>query len=121
MSSGTQHIDTMLSGWNTRDEGALRQVVDASLSDDLEFCDPDNDIRGHAAFIEMVKAFWAKHGECEISRSSGIDAHHDRARYAWSIKWPDGRIFEGFDAVALDPSSGKVRRVDGFFGQLPPP
>jgi hypothetical protein len=113
-------IDTMLSAWNTRDESVLAQVVGVSMSHDVEFCDPHNDIRGHDAFIAMVKAFWAQHGDCKISRASNIDAHHDRARYAWEIDWPDGRRFEGFDAVTLDLKSGTVSRIDGFFGPLSP-
>lgn len=120
MSTDTRLIDVMLSGWNTRDLAALQAVVAQSLTDDIEFCDPPHDIRGHAAFIAMVQAFWAENGECRISRASAIDAHHDRARYTWAIEWPDGRRFDGFDAVTLDPASGKVRRVDGFFGALKP-
>ena len=120
MSGDTRCVEAMLSGWNTRDANVLEQVVQQSLTSDLEFCDPHYDISGHAAFIEMVKAFWAKNGECKITRTSTIDTHHDRARYGWVIKWPDGRRFEGFDAVALDHTSGKVRRVDGFFGALSP-
>lgn len=120
MSANTQCIEVMLSAWNTRDESVLEQVVMEALSPDVEFCDPHYDIRGRAAFMDMVKAFWAKHGDCKITRASGIDTHHDRARYAWAINWPDGRRFEGFDAVALELPSGKVRRIDGFFGPLPP-
>jgi hypothetical protein len=116
-----QCIDLMLSAWNTRDENLLVEIVQASLSPDLEFCDPHNDIRGHNAFIAMVKAFWAQHGDCEISQASNVDSHHDRARYAWAITWPDGRRFEGFDAVTLNLSTKKVTRVDGFFGLLSPP
>jgi hypothetical protein len=119
MPPDTQCIDTMLSSWNTRDSDTLAQVVEASLSFDVQFCDPLHDIRGHAAFIEMVKSFWAKNGDCVIRRASPIDAHHDRARYAWAIEWPDGRRFGGLDAVALDLQSSKVRRIDGFFGPLP--
>lgn len=118
MSADTRCIEAMLAAWNTRDEAALAQAVEASLSPEVEFCDPHYDIRGHAPFIDMVKAFWAKHGDCKITRASRIDTHHDRARYAWAIDWPDGRRFEGFDATAIDLSSGKVRRVDGFFGPL---
>jgi SnoaL-like domain len=118
MSVDTQCIDAMLSAWNSHDETALGQIVEQSLSPDLEFCDPFHDIRGHAPFVEMVKAFWTQHGHCKITRTSNIDAHHDRARYSWLIEAPSGGRFEGFDAVALDLSTGKVRRVDGFFGQL---
>jgi hypothetical protein len=120
MAVETQCIDTMLSAWNSHDEGLLQQIVERSLSVDVEFCDPYHDIRGHAPFVEMVKAFWAKHGNCKITRTSGIDAHHGRARYTWLIESPAGGRFEGFDAVALDLSAGKVRRVDGFFGPLLP-
>ncbi len=115
-----QCIDTMLSAWNAHDESLLKQIVARSLSPDVEFCDPLHDIRGHAPFIDMVKAFWAKHGHCKITRTSGIDAHHDRARYTWVIESPEGGRFEGFDAVSLDLSTKKVRRVDGFFGPLSP-
>ncbi len=113
-------IDTMLAAWNERDTAALRKSVEGALSPELVFCDPHNDIQGHAAFIAMVEAFWAKHGACRISRTSRIDAHHDVARYSWAIDWPDGRRFEGFDVVRLDLSAEKVRRVDGFFGPLAP-
>lgn len=114
----TRCIDEMLSGWNTRDKTALLAVVEASMTDDVEFCDPHYDIRGHDAFIEMVEAFWIKNPGCKISRASIIDTHHNRARYAWAITLPNGGTFEGFDAVALDIETGKVSRVDGFFGPL---
>lgn len=116
----TRHIEAMLSAWNTRNDEAMQQVVSGALAPEVEFCDPHYDIRGHAPFIEMVRAFWIKNGDCTISRASRIDTHHNRARYAWAITWPDGRRFEGFDAVTVDPSSGKVTRVDGFFGPLSP-
>jgi hypothetical protein len=118
MSEHAKCIEAMLSAWNTRDENVLIQIVEASLTPDVEFCDPHYDIRGHAPFIEMVKAFWAKHGDFKISTASKIDAHHDRARYAWAIDWPDGRRFDGFDAVALDMAAMRVKRIDGFFGRL---
>jgi hypothetical protein len=120
MSLDTRCIEAMMSAWNTRDDSILEQIVKEALTSDVEFCDPHYDIRGHAAFIAMVKAFWAKNGNCKISRASCIDTHHDRARYAWAVDLPNRGRFEGFDAVALDLPSGKVRRIDGFFGPLPP-
>lgn len=116
----TDCIDLMLSAWNARDAIALQDIAEAALSDDFEFCDPPHDIRGHAAFVAMVQQFWSDNGECTIRRISAIDSHHDRARYAWAIDWPDGRRFEGMDAVQLDLAEHKVCRVDGFFGPLLP-
>jgi hypothetical protein len=51
--------------------------------------------------------------------TSGVDMHHDRARYSWALVRADGTRFEGFDAVELDLQQGKIRRIDGFFGPLP--
>jgi hypothetical protein len=120
MAEDTQCIDTMLSAWNSHDDGLLERIVGKSLSPDVLFCDPYHDIRGHAPFIAMVKAFWSKHGKCRITRTSAIDMHHNRARYTWLIEAPAGGRFEGFDAVTLDLDSGTVARVDGYFGPLSP-
>lgn len=120
VTTDTRCIDAMLVIWNCRDADVMAKAVEEALDPDLEFCDPLHDIRGHQAFMDMVKAFWAKYPEARLRRSSGIDAHHDRARYAWAIDLPGGHCFEGFDAVTLDRTSGKVRRIDGFFGPLPP-
>lgn len=111
-------ITTMLDVWNTRDPAALRSKAEAALTSDAEFVDPHYDIRGVEAFIEMVQAFHAKYADARVERTSGVDLHHDRARYSWAIVGRGGRRFEGFDAVALDLAQGKVRRIDGFFGPL---
>jgi hypothetical protein len=112
-------IFTMLDAWNTRDPAAMRALVEAAVAPDIEFVDPHNDIRGIEPFIAMVQAFQSKYPDVRIAPASGIDLHHDRARYSWALIWPDGRRFDGFDAVQLDMAQGKVRRVDGFFGPLP--
>jgi hypothetical protein len=111
-------IDLMQSAWNTRDENRLAEIVQTALSPDFEFCDPHSDIRGHDAFIALVKSFWVQHGDYKVSLASNVDRHHNLARYNWVIEWPDGRRFDGFDAISIDLSSQKVLRVDGFFGQL---
>jgi hypothetical protein len=48
-----------------------------------------------------------------------MDTHNRRWRYSWEID--DGqRVFvRGTDFVELD-EAGRVARVDGFFGPLPP-
>ncbi|MDX2233574.1 MAG: nuclear transport factor 2 family protein [Hyphomonadaceae bacterium] len=119
MSATTACIATMLEAWNTPDPAALRTLAAAALTADAEFVDPHNDIRGVDAFVAMVEAFQRKYAGARIARTSGIDLHHDRARYAWSVTLADGRRLDGFDAVALDLAQGRVRRIDGFFGPLP--
>lgn len=108
-----------LAAWNTKDPAAMHAWVDAALTPDVVFCDPHYDIRGREAFTAMVREFHKKYPGCEVVRTSGVDQHHNRARYSWGIDASGVRRFDGFDAVELDLASGKIARIDGFFGALP--
>jgi hypothetical protein len=119
MSSPPECFATLLNAWNEYDPDKMRRLVEASLTDDIAFTDPHYQIVGIDAFIDQVKEFRARVGKVELVRTSGIDLHHDRARYSWAVLWPDGTRFDGFDAVALDLEQGKICRIDGFFGPLP--
>ncbi len=109
----------MLAAWNEYDPVKLRRLVEAALTEDVEFTDPNYQIVGIDAFIDQVNEFRAEAGKVRLMPTSGVDLHHDRARYSWAVLYPDGTRFEGFDAVALDLDQGKIRRIDGFFGPLP--
>lgn len=109
----------MLAAWNEYDPVELRRLVEAALTEDVEFTDPNYQITGIDAFIDQVNEFRAEAGKVRLMPTSAVDLHHDRARYSWVVLYPDGTRFEGFDAVALDLAQGKIRRIDGFFGPLP--
>ena len=51
---------------------------------------------------------------------SEIDSHHDRLRYRWDMIRNGRTLMEGLDVVTLDPNSGLIARVDGFFGDPTP-
>lgn len=98
----------------------MRPLIEAALTEDVEFVDPNYDIVGIEAFIAQVREFRAKEGRARLLPTSGIDLHHDRGRYSWVVVREDGTRLEGLDAVAFDRTCGKIRRIDGFFGSLPP-
>ena len=110
---------TLLAAWNEYDPQRLRALCEESLTADVAFTDPHYQIVGIDAFIDQVNEFRAKVGQVELVRTSGIDLHHDRARYSWAVLWPNGNRFDGFDAVAIDMDQMKICRIDGFFGPLP--
>lgn len=111
---------TLLAAWNETNAEKRRALVEESVTDDVSFTDPQYAITGREAFLDMMTAFHARVGKVRLERTSAIDMHNDRARYAWVINWPDGTSFEGFDAVALNMAEMKVCRIDGFFGALGP-
>jgi SnoaL-like domain len=119
LSTVTRCLTTYLAAWNEHDDAKLRVLVDASLTKDVEFTDPNYKIVGIDAFIAQVREVRAKEGRARLTPTSGVDLHHDRARYSWALVREDGSRIEGFDAVAFDLEAGKIRRIDGFFGPLP--
>ena len=110
---------TLLAAWNEQDPAKLRTLVEASLTEDVAFTDPHYQIVGINAFIEQVNEVREREGQAKLMPTSGVDMHHDRARYRWALVRADGTRFEGFDAVELDLQQGRIRRIDGFFGPLP--
>lgn len=110
---------TLLAAWNEYDPAKLRALVEAALAPDVAFTDPNYKIVGIEAFLAQVHEVRAKEGRVRLKPTSGIDMHHDRARYAWTMIREDGSRLEGFDAVEVDLAAGKIRRIDGFFGALP--
>jgi hypothetical protein len=119
MSSLPACFGTLLAAWNEYDPVKLRALVEASLTEDVAFTDPHYQIVGIDAFIDQVNEVRAREGKVRLVPTSGVDMHHDRARYGWAVLRPDGTRFDGFDAVTLDLTQGKIRRIDGFFGPLP--
>jgi hypothetical protein len=110
---------TLLAAWNEHDPAKLRKLVEASLTEDVAFTDPHYQIVGIDAFIKQVDEVREREGQAKLMPTSGVDMHHDRARYSWVLVRADGTRFEGFDAVELDLQQGKISRIDGFFGPLP--
>jgi ribulose bisphosphate carboxylase small subunit len=109
----------LMRAWNERDLSQIRGHLEHGVAPDVEFVDPNYAIRGIDAFADMVRDFRVRMPNAEVIRTSGIDQHHDRARYSWVVVVDPNHSVIGFDAVALAPD-GKVARVDGFFGPLPP-
>lgn len=113
-------VAIMFAAWNAPDEAAIRAHAERALTADVEFVDPWYDIRGIDAWVGMVTAFRADNPSARPRQASGIDMHHDRARYAWAVEMANGTTLEGFDVVVVDPATGKLRQIVGFFGPFPP-
>ncbi len=108
----------LLAAWNEYDPEAIRGHLIKGVSGDVEFVDPNYAIHGIDAFEAMVREFRERAPDARCIRTSGIDMHHDRARYSWTVIVNAQIRVDGFDAVQIN-AEGLVCRVDGFFGPLP--
>lgn len=107
--------------WNERDPDRIRAHLDRCVGDDCWWVDPLHQHTGRDALEANVREFRATYPDADLGLASNIDSHNDRHRYEWVItSRPGEELIRGFDVVTVDPSSGMINRVDGFFGELTP-
>ena len=119
MADYPESLDHMLAAWNERDLDRIRGHLDRALAEDVLFCDPQHLVTGIDAFEKMVRNFRTDIPDANCKRTSGIDSHHGRYRYEWSVLDGETLVVPGFDVAIVD-DEGRVNRVEGFFGPLPP-
>jgi SnoaL-like domain len=105
--------------WNEVDAERRRALLERSLTPDVELLDLAGRWRGIEAVSERIGNYLSSLPGSRILPSSGVDAHHDVIRYAWSLVDGDGReLIEGLD-VAERADDGRLGRITTFHGPLP--
>ena len=55
----------------------------------------------------------------KVLRTSGVDAHHGLARFAWQVVQADGvALPDGLDIAFVSADGLRIERIIGFFGPL---
>ena len=119
MSHVTNTVDTYLAMWNETDASRRVAHIRHAWADDGHYADPSLEAAGHAALNAMVDGVQARFPGHHFRRTSGVDAHRDQLRFGWELTAPDGTVVvAGIDVGAIGPD-GRLRRITGFFGDLP--
>lgn len=114
-------VAAYVDAWNTGDEAERRRLLETSFADAGTYTDPAVDLAGRDALAEHAAAFGRRWPGARIELTSGIDHHHGLIRFGWRVAGPDGATLrEGVDFAEI-ASDGRLRRIVGFFGPLPPP
>ncbi|GFH37277.1 nuclear transport factor 2 family protein [Streptomyces pacificus] len=107
-----------LAAWNEQDLDRIRGHLDLAASEDVLFVDPANTTVGLDQLENMIRDARAKMPGATYDRVSGVDGHNRRYRYRWEVRI-DGRVtVDGMDVTTVD-TSGRIERIDGFFGDIP--
>ena len=115
----TTMVDGYLSAWNETDPDRRASLVAKVWADDGRLIDPPLAAEGHAGISDMAAALQAQFPGHSFRRASGIDTHHEYLRFAWELVGPDGTVvLAGIDVGEL-AGDGRLRRITGFFGDLP--
>ena len=112
-------IDTYFDLWNEPDASRREELVRSVFTDDGRHVDPLADVRGHDELAAMIAGVQERFPGHALTRTSGVDAHHDVLRYTWRLAAPDGTVVvDATDVVEL-ADDGRFRTVTAFFGAPP--
>jgi hypothetical protein len=119
MNDITTTVDTYLAMWNESDPAGRAQLIEQAWAVDGAYVDPLLEASGYDALSAMVDAVHQQFPGFRFRRLSGVDIHHDHARFAWDLAGDDGSVaVAGIDVAEL-AADGRLQRITGFFGDLP--
>ena len=120
MSTVTEIVDGYLTAYGEPDAAARDALIARVWAEDGRLVDPPLTGERHDGISTMAATMQAQFPGHRFRRTTAVDAHHDHARYGWELVGPDGQIAAaGVDVADLAPD-GRLQRVVGFFGDLPP-
>jgi hypothetical protein len=113
-------LDRYLAMWNEPDAAARAEQVYAIVTHDARLVDPLLDATGPDRIAVAISELRDQMPGHSLTRTTAVDAHHDQARFGWTVNAPDGSVaVAGIDVVTFAPD-GRIQSAVGFFGELTP-
>jgi hypothetical protein len=102
MSDVKTTVDAYLECLTQPDAARRGELIRTAWAEDGRFVDPLFDVQGHAALDELAQGVITQYPGHTFRRTSGVDTHHDLARYTFEFVAPDGTIvITGTDVCEL--------------------
>ena len=112
-------VDGHLAAYTESDVARRADLIAAAWTADGKLVDPPLQGVGHDGICAAAEALLTHYAGHTFRRTSGVDAHNDAIRYAWELVSPDGAVvLAGLD-VGEVTEDGRLKRITGFFGDLP--
>jgi hypothetical protein len=106
--------------WNEPDVERIRSHLAVAVTESVEWNDPRDSFVGIDQLERAIRRPRTSKPDYVFVIASEVDHHHGRLRYRWDMLRKGRTLMEGLDIVTLEPSSGLLARVDGFFGHPTP-
>ncbi len=113
-------VDAHLAAYTNPDEQQRLAAIRRTWHAEGRLIDPPMGGAGHAGISELAAKVVQQFPGHRFTRTTGIDAHNEFARYGWQLQNPQGEaVLEGCDFITLDVD-GRLLQVVGFFGSPAP-
>ncbi len=115
----TKIVALYSAAWNEPDEAKRTALLEESWADDGVYQDPLGTVTGRSALVAHIGAFHDGYPGRTIDQASGVESNGVALRFAWVMRNGDAVEIDGMDFAELAPD-GRIQRIAGFFGPLPP-
>jgi hypothetical protein len=112
-------VDAHLAAFSAPDAPTRRALIEQAWAPTGHFADPLFAATGHDEIDALAASVPGLYPDHVFTRTSGIDLHHDHARYGFAFTGPDGTVVVDGVEVAQIGAEGRLVRVIGFFGPIP--
>ena len=119
MTDVQQIIDHYIAAWNEPDPARRRALIARAWTEAGSYLDPIMRGEGHDGIDAMIQGVQARFPGHAFRRTSEIDQHNDRVRFAWELG-PEGgpALAGGVDFGVL--SGDRLQAITGFLDFAPP-
>jgi hypothetical protein len=120
MSNFTDLVDRYIAIWNEADNERRRELIARTWTEDSTYLDPLMRGEGRGGIDDMIRGVQAKFPGLLFRRTSDVDAHNDRVRFAWELGPEGGPALAGgvdFGVIAGD----RLQTITGFLDFAPKP
>jgi hypothetical protein len=107
----TRYLET----WNETDPAARGKAIDELWAPDGVYTDPMATAAGRDQIDATIAAVQSQFPGLPFTLAGPVDAHHDTARFTWSL---GDDLVIGFDVLVVD-AAGQVSKVYGFLDKVP--
>jgi hypothetical protein len=117
MASRAETLRAYAAAWSPGlDKSQRIEFLSTALVENGRYVDPDIETIGWAQY--MIDYYAERPGH-SLGPTSGVDFHHDVARFSWATVDGDGQVVQdGMDCVVF-ADDGKLQTINVFFGPLP--
>ena len=113
-------VDTHLAAYCEPDAARRAELVADVWAPDGELLDPPLMASGRDELMAITDVVLTHYPDHRFRRTSGCDEHHGFVRYEWELVAPDGTVAVGGTDVVQLSADGRLARIVGFFGPVPP-